>query len=892
MRTTTIQARSAFTLVEVMVGCAIMAIVGGMAFLVLNTGTLLFAKNTAVNVAHQEARMAMIQMEREFHSAVSPVQLVDEDGNAVSGNGPAAGISFQVFAAGPFQVVAEAKFGQNQVRMALGNHHAKTTQRLVIANHELEIDIAADDAGTGDRTLTLTENIPNTISVEMDDAGTMQPVQVVGMITERVQYIVKDGELRHRDRNGQTTVIARDITSDKPFSRPKKGAANPNSRSIAAVNLSTGKKNGKNKEIQICQHVPKRGSASPRPTLHKAMKTTALNSRAEGNAMLVALMVITLLSVAVVSALNLTSGVSRNVSRTNHYRDAVSVGDGALDYLFAHWQTKARAKANTQLKGDDFSDIPMPTADLFPAVPNFLASRAADDSVAVSNLRIQGLSPTWEPLPDGSEVPPASGMNLGARSYFYLATADVTLRNMMGKPQKVNARRVFEKEIGSPWMYAIFYTDRLEIHPGPEFHVTGWVHTNENLYTAHDTLWFESKVTFANEWLSEFAPKDGAHDPKDAKDPHWNPEMRPRQDDTQDPMGMSVPVFNANDQNKNNDGYRELIEMPVDPKKDANSTLDPKIEDQRYFNQAEVKVLVEGTYESPTIKIYAKGGGPDTAQPSALSPSSVGTDLAIYNTFKNAVTVGDKIQDNRENKEVRLLTIDMAKVNTAMQPGGPLHGKIDGIIYASDTTVSDKNTQTSTGSRGGVRLKNGATIPPGGLTMVSNNPIYIQGDYNTGANGSVQPDSNRSGGDPTKNTVPGYQKQSCAVVGDAVMILSNAWQDANSYKAVDQRNASPTTVNTAIVSGIVPTGEVNNNYSGGAENFPRFMEKWGSGNTFTYYGSMVELYKSQQNVGVWGKGNVYDPPKRKWYFDRQFYTDPPPGTLSLISFKKNRWFQQ
>jgi hypothetical protein len=283
------------------------------------------------------------------------------------------------------------------------------------------------------------------------------------------------------------------------------------------------------------------------------MKTPRLISHADGNAMLVALMVITLLSVAVVSALNLTSGVSRNVSRTNRYRDAVSVGDGALDYLFAHWQTKARARSNTQLKGDDFADIPMPTADLFPAVPNFAASRNADNSVAISNLRIQSLSPTWEPLPDSSEVPPASGMNLGARSYFYLATADVTLRNTMGRPQQVNARRVFEKEIGSPWMYAIFYTDRLEIHPGPEFHVTGRVHTNESLYTGHDTLWFESKVTYNNEWVPDFAPKDGAHKTEKPTSPHFNPDMPPRREEYQAPMGMDTPDFNTTDTNQNND---------------------------------------------------------------------------------------------------------------------------------------------------------------------------------------------------------------------------------------------------------------------------------------------------------------------------------------------------
>lgn len=239
------KARSAFTLVEIMVAGAILTIVGGMAFVVLNTGMVLFAKNTSVNVAHQEARMAMIQMERELHSAVSPVQLVDENGSPVIGNGPAAGLSFQVFGAGPFRVVDKANSGQNQIMMALGNFQAKTTHRLVIANHELEIDIAAESNGSGNRVLTLASNIPHTVNTELDDAGTMQPVQVVGIVTERVQYYVKDGELRHRDRTGRVTVLARDILSDKPFSKPKKGPANPNSRAIAAVNLTTGKKGGK-----------------------------------------------------------------------------------------------------------------------------------------------------------------------------------------------------------------------------------------------------------------------------------------------------------------------------------------------------------------------------------------------------------------------------------------------------------------------------------------------------------------------------------------------------------------------------------------------------------------------------------------------------------------------
>ena len=44
------------------------------------------------------------------------------------------------------------------------------------------------------------------------------------------------------------------------------------------------------------------------------------------------------------------------------------------------------------------------------------------------------------------------------------------------------------------------------------------------------------------------------------------------------------------------------------------------------------------------------------------------------------------------------------------------------------------------------------------------------------------------------------------------------------------------------MAGIVETA--NNDYSGGVENFPRFLENW-SGSTFTYNGSMVVLYLSQ-----------------------------------------------
>src|SRR5439155_21734107 len=94
-----------------------------------------------------------------------------------------------------------------------------------------------------------------------------------------------------------------------------------------------------------------------------------------------------------------------------------------------------------------------------------------------------------------------------------------------------------------------------------------------------------------------------------------------------------------------------------------------------------------------------------------------------------------------------------------------------------------------------------------------------------------------------------------AVVADAINVLSGNWSDTNSINST--RTAANVTINAALVGGIVPSGTSSSNYSGGGENFVRFLENW-TGKTFTYYGSMVELFKSQQGTGIWnGAGTVY-----------------------------------
>lgn len=180
------------------------------------------------------------------------------------------------------------------------------------------------------------------------------------------------------------------------------------------------------------------------------------------------------------------------------------------------------------------------------------------------------------------------------------------------------------------------------------------------------------------------------------------------------------------------------------------------------------------------------------------------------------------------------------------------------------------------------------------MTIASDNGVYIQGDYNTG--GSVPLDVPAN--DPTKpgyatgTAAPqatGYTRYASAVMADAVTILSNNWKDSNASSTLSARIATPTTVNTAIMAGDVPSNLNNNGIaSGGAHNFPRFLENWNAIN-FTYWGSLVEAYRSEEFMGTWQTGNVYYWPNRMWNFDTNFTTHQPPGTACGILTSRGRW---
>ena len=626
------------------------------------------------------------------------------------------------------------------------------------------------------------------------------------------------------------------------------------------------------------------------------MKTIQLRKQ-QGSSLIVVVSVLATLMVIAGVAAEYTNTVNRQAQRTNALQQAVATGDGCLEILFANWRKicSAPGTVNTaQTTSVLAASIPLPTATQLglPSLANFaLRGQSYDPDIdehdpnyTISNYKIVAVGPTWLSLGSADANPrPALGqisapITSGTPSpttaavYNYIASADVTLP-AIGKEGRVVAkvRRVFQKQQLSPWNFAIFYVNDLEIHPGPQFDVTGWVHTNANLYTAHNTLSFRDKVTYAVDWFVDYKPGDLWHNDTPGA-PNYLSNLPPARDQALQPFGLdSTAIFSTTDTNPNNDSYRELIEQSIAGYSDP-------LAGQRYYDQAAIKILIDSS-SNLTIK---------KADNTNVTSSSSGNDLKLFNAVNNAITINKSIQDNREALPVRLTELDVSQLVTSLTNSSGSSSHIDstlwnGILYIADTSASSS-------VRRGIRLKNGQVLPANGLTVASANPVYIKGDYNTGT-GTV-PSNSITNNDPTTPQSSGYARKPASVVADAVTILSNNWNDigAQGGAPLSGRVATNTTVNTAIIAGIVPTAPVggDGSYSGGAENFPRFLENWDSVK-LTYYGSMIQLYNSQQSIGKWGSANVYRPPTRQWYFDTNFRTNPPPGSIMLYSYIKGKW---
>ena len=625
-----------------------------------------------------------------------------------------------------------------------------------------------------------------------------------------------------------------------------------------------------------------------------------------GSVIITAMAIVIVVGVAVGTALSLSSNVARNSYRSRQRASAESVADGALEVMYAKWCGAGRAALQSNMGLPTAADIaamsgvanaPGPSSS--PAYPDFAGFTFA--AYTLSPLDAAGV-PLGSGSPAVALIPVAGRPGWMSRAYNYLAKATVAMP-VIGGTDTVTVSRRFQKADAPIFQSAIFYEGALEIHPGPDMNVTGLVHTNTDLYasTGGSNLTFSRNVSFGSSYSEGVAPGDARTTMTVAPQYPGGKSSQLNKVDRLEPLGIAPSsVFNTTDTNPNNDNFRELIERPVSGFPDP-----PEIANLRFYNQAGLKILLDTSRAAADplrLRVY-NGRGVE------LTTAGGASVVNLLNAVTAAVSGGEIIRDNRETNNVHLTSFDMSQLSnivsqfSALSP--PSSGNLTSqavntynkVVYIADVSADPNGgtspvNATATQAEKAVRLRNGAILPDD-VTVASENPVYIQGDYNSGGptggvvSNTATPSSPISAfSDPT---APGYTRKSCAVLGDAVNILSNNWNDANSTAAVSSRTASNTTINTGIFSGNVPTNAYGDGaYSGGAENFPRFMETW-SGQCLTYYGSMVCLVASKQGNGSWGASNVYSPPTRQWFFDENFLLKPPPGTLQSTTYSRGRW---
>jgi hypothetical protein len=164
-------------------------------------------------------------------------------------------------------------------------------------------------------------------------------------------------------------------------------------------------------------------------------------------------------------------------------------------------------------------------------------------------------------------------------------------------------------------------------------------------------------------------------------------------------------------------------------------------------------------------------------------------------------------------------------------------------------------------------------IPAPGLTIAAENPVYVQGNFNALA---------------TDTTAE--PNMACAIIADAVTLLSNSWNDIRSFTSPNNpngRTATDTGYRMAVVAGKgVPfprpgwASATDFGTDGGAHDLLRSLEGWGN-QSLNYRGSLVTFYTSRQAVGTYKCcTNVFSLTNRGYAFDTDFLTQSliPPGT--------------
>jgi hypothetical protein len=470
--------------------------------------------------------------------------------------------------------------------------------------------------------------------------------------------------------------------------------------------------------------------------------------------------------------------------------------------------------------------------------------------------------------------------------------------------------------------YNVFYEDDLEMLPGPVLTFSGPVHCNDDLYVGGPLTFYDRVTSHGNIYnrRKDTGARYGGGDAVAIYDAASSntlamklPDGTYLDSDNTNWMSGSLARWDGNVLSASH-GVPELL-TPIAPTESPHCIIEQALptnsplhnaqtEEEKFVNKAclILHVLTNGTCVATQVYVSATG----VTNSSNVSTMFTNVMLTSTNTYNGKPiykknSSGMYILTNGTPSQMSNGVYDVTQTNFYNPQTNTYYGSTTGVwmrpvdiyvdrlqsvysnlyndsnMYAGVVYVTRDDPDSSNGVMPCVRLRNGNSITgSNGLTIVSDLPVYIEGNYNT-------------------NSTPGMTNHPPALVaGDAVTLLSPNWQDAFSRGSQDLRVPVNMTNNLVIMTGNKETKA--NDYSGGLENALRFLENWNSGGvqkTLTFRGSIIDLWYSRLATGTWvctiDSRGYYQPPVRNWGYDNIYRTKAPPGMTKVYGTEKVQW---
>lgn len=463
------------------------------------------------------------------------------------------------------------------------------------------------------------------------------------------------------------------------------------------------------------------------------------------------------------------------------------------------------------------------------------ATYALENRSVQTYVEEDSANPTQMIIPRGEPF-----QNLNAQEYRYAVYSRAL--NASNLPEAVLEMH-FKSRLVPMFQFAAFYNKDLEILPGQNMTLAGPVHTNGDLYVnSSAALSVLGQVTSGG---TIYRGRKNANTcdagPVNVLDPE-NPAALPAC------AGGSRRTYVQNDFTP----WNGMVQLGTDtltvPTPDA---LDP-VSGSAYWDLADLRIMLD-----------LNAGGAIQIRDAGHSIQAVDTGALLGCT--GAVAHTNTFYNERESDDIEMLDVDLEALLDCIHANSLMGGKAldDATQGGLVVYLGVDGPNAATINDYGVRVRNGAEIAASavgapavrGLTIVTNQAIYVQGDYND------------------------VNKKPAAFLADSLNVLSNNWTDVPAGTPVSStsRVATTTTINAAFLAGTDSTGgaegaagQDSGVYNGGLENYPRLHEYW-SGRTLRYRGSFVSLNAPRHVDGAWVYGSPqYTAPTRDWGFDTDF----------------------